>query len=333
MKVYRLCRIDEVQSILMSESFKNVGKRYKEDSIKNNHKYENNRNYMHFFADKSSLLYFNMEQGGFICVYDIPDDILKENYGKGYYLSFDNLKNTEEVSEYAIKSEKIKFEYVKSIFYIKEYIDVENYIEDDSLSNFIVKIYNKDNMQLKQNGSIIKLENILTGDDVVKSINYNLDYLISIIPEIKDMIGFEHKHPHHHLDVWNHTLLALSLSQNIFEVRLALLLHDIGKPHCFTEGKVRHFKGHPEVSSIIGKNILLRLGYNDDFISEICYLIKFHDTPIVQEDIDNNYELSYKRFLIQKCDAFAHNPKKIEKRKNYIEKTANELRKSLLLIK
>ena len=37
------------------------------------------------------------------------------------------------------------------------------------------------------------LEEILLKDNVVKSINDNLDKLIILIPEIKDMIGFEHK--------------------------------------------------------------------------------------------------------------------------------------------
>lgn len=47
----------------------------------------------------------------------------------------------------------------------------------------------------------MNLYNILMADDIVKSVNENLDYLLQTIPEIKYMIGFDHKHPHHHLDV------------------------------------------------------------------------------------------------------------------------------------
>ena len=93
------------------------------------------------------------------------------------------------------------------------------------------------------------LKEILSEDDVVTSINNNMDYLLYVIPEINNMIGFDHKHPHHHLDVWDHTLLALSLSKNDFDVRLVLLLHDIGKPFSYQEGEVRHFKNHPMVSA------------------------------------------------------------------------------------
>ena len=89
----------------------------------------------------------------------------------------------------------------------------------------------------------MNLYDILMADNIVESINENLDYLLQIIPEIKYMIGFDHKHPHHHLDVWKHTLLALSNSQQIFDVRLTLLLHDIGKPFSYqTDGEIRHYK-------------------------------------------------------------------------------------------
>ena len=51
----------------------------------------------------------------------------------------------------------------------------------------------------------MNIKEILMEDDIVKSINNNLEELLLLIPEIKYMIGFEHKHPHHHLDVWEHT--------------------------------------------------------------------------------------------------------------------------------
>ena len=164
------------------------------------------------------------------------------------------------------------------------------------------------------------LYDILTSNNIVDEINKNLDYLIEIISELENMIGFEHKHSHHHLDVWNHTLLALSLSDNNFEIRLCLLLHDIGKPFSFTEGEVRHFKNHSKVSAMMSRNILTRLDFNENFINEVCYLIENHDTAINKEDINDNYNLAYKRYLIQKCDALAHHPNKLEKRKEYLQK-------------
>ena len=170
-----------------------------------------------------------------------------------------------------------------------------------------------------------KLYEILMETDVVSSIRNDLEELIEIIPEIKYMIGFPHNHPHHHLDVFEHTLLALSFTDFDFEQRLCLLLHDIGKPFSYQDAEVRHFKGHPEVSAKMSKIILERFGYEKNFIEEVCYLIKYHDTPINDFDIEENFDLTYKRFKIQMCDAYAHNPLKLEKRIAYLKDIANKL--------
>ena len=167
----------------------------------------------------------------------------------------------------------------------------------------------------------MQLEEILTSNNIIEEINNNLDELLKLIPELKYMMFFEHKHPHHHLDVWEHTLYALSLSENDFEIRLCLLLHDIGKPFSYQEGKIRHYKGHALESAIMTNDILHRLGYNNEFNEKICYLIEKHDTPISKQDIIDNYDLSVKRYKIQVCDALAHNPAKLKNRIKYLNKT------------
>ena len=174
-----------------------------------------------------------------------------------------------------------------------------------------------------------KIYSILMDDDIIRSINNNLDILLNLIPELKDMIGFEHNHPHHHLDVWNHTLLALSHSPKDFDIRLVLLLHDIGKPHSYQDEKVRHFRGHPKISSNMAFNILKRLNFNNDEIFKLCYLIEQHDTPITDQEMTDDKGLVITKFKIQCCDALAHNPLKLGKRISYLltmnEKLNNEL--------
>jgi len=166
------------------------------------------------------------------------------------------------------------------------------------------------------NRSILK--DILLQEDVVTSVENNLDILLEMITEIGDMIGFEHNHPHHHLDVWNHTLLALSRAPKDFEIRLVLLLHDIGKPHSYQDEEIRHFHNHALVSYQLSKDILARLNFSKDEIKEMCYLIKEHDSPISIDDIESNVELAKKRFKVQFCDALAHHPLKLEKRIKYL---------------
>ena len=175
------------------------------------------------------------------------------------------------------------------------------------------------------------LYDILLSDDVVFSINNNIDYLLEIIPELNSIIDFPHNNPQHHLDVWNHTLLALSLSKKDFDIRLVLLLHDIGKAYSYQDGEIRHFKGHPSVSATMAQSILKRLEFSDDYINKICYLILNHDSPICDKQIHDNYDLVLKLYEIQRCDALAHNPNNLDKRKQYLDyikrKILNDTRK------
>lgn len=180
-----------------------------------------------------------------------------------------------------------------------------------------MKIYEKN-----YNQNILKLYNILMQENIKESINNNLEYLLNLIPEIKNIIGFNHNNPHHHLDVWEHTLYALSISEINFDLRLALLLHDIGKPYtCTTKNGINHFYNHPFIGAQMTKNILTKIGFCNEYIEKIYYLVLLHDTPIKQSDIKNNYDLTYIRYLIQEYDVLAHHPEKLEKRIKYLEST------------
>lgn len=156
----------------------------------------------------------------------------------------------------------------------------------------------------------------------------NIDILLTEIPEINNMIGFEHKHPHHHLDVWKHTLLAMNYYQgNDLEILMALLLHDIGKPFSYQDEEVRHFRGHPLVSRNISEEILHRLEYNSEFIDHVLYLITTHDTMINIDKLDNNPTMILKRLEVQYCDAYAHHPDKVQKRITKLNEIENNLMK------
>lgn len=333
MIVYRLCKKEEIAILFCDKSFQNIGKVCEINSEINTHFYEPEKKYIHFFKNKGDIFYLDVKQDMFICTYDVPSYLLQRYSGIGFYYDRYNFRNLEHVTEYAIENEYIDFNYLIKIEKILEFIDIDDYMYDDISSkidtiylnpDIINKISNKCNCD-----SIYNLYNVLMDNDIKQSINSNLNYLIKLIPEIKSMIGFEHKHPHHHLDVWKHTLEALSISDKDFDVRLSLLLHDIGKPFTCTETDgVRHFYNHPYVSSEMSKSILTRLGFNNEYINKICYLIKMHDTPIKEREIDNsNYELIFTRFLIQKSDALAHNPDKLDKRKKNLDATKKLLLK------
>ena len=85
-----------------------------------------------------------------------------------------------------------------------------------------------------------------------------------IIPEWSATIGFDQKNSHHYLTVDEHIKKVVSLCDEDLELRIAALLHDIGKPQTFTldsEGK-GHFYNHEIESAKIAESILKRMKYS-----------------------------------------------------------------------
>jgi len=150
--------------------------------------------------------------------------------------------------------------------------------------------------------------------------------IFGIIPELKNMDGFEHKHPHHCYDVWNHTLAVINnIEEQDLELIMAALLHDIGKPFSYQDEEVRHFHGHPEVSEQMARKILERLKYDQGFIQKVCYLVRTHDNKIDINFLDNSYDMIKKRLKLQYADAKAHAPNTVQKRINLLDKIKEDL--------
>ncbi len=154
----------------------------------------------------------------------------------------------------------------------------------------------------------------LNSEEMVRSLQENKKQIFQMIPELEDEDGFEQRNPWHLYDVWKHTLVALENSKPDLEIRLALLLHDIGKPHSYQDDEnVRHFRKHPEKGAQIAKHVLERLGYAEGEVRNICFLIENHAKTIEIQDVNmNNIEIMKKLLLIQYYDASAYNPKYIK---------------------
>lgn len=103
-----------------------------------------------------------------------------------------------------------------------------------------------------------------------------------IIPEVDEMIGME-QNAFHFGDVFEHTMALLDYDVKHFQseditVRLALLLHDIGKIRTRSvgdDGRV-HFYEHEFVGSDMVVDILKRLKYDNKTIDDVRFLIKNH---------------------------------------------------------
>jgi tRNA nucleotidyltransferase (CCA-adding enzyme) len=108
-----------------------------------------------------------------------------------------------------------------------------------------------------------------------------LGLLTHIIPELQEGIGCEQGGIHAY-DVFEHNLRTLQAAADknfAIHVRLAALLHDIGKPATRrTGGKNKHytFFGHEVVGARMAKSILERLKLPRELIDTVVNLVRWH---------------------------------------------------------
>lgn len=144
MIVYRVCKNEELQIIFKDNGFTNVGYNFNDSNL-NTHQYSKNNKYLHFFLNKDSIFYLRTLKDRYICIYDIPEEILNKYEGMGYYWDYINYKTLNEVVEYAIEISNIRMEYLKQVSYIKQDLDYEALLEDCDLSEYVDVIYNRMN--------------------------------------------------------------------------------------------------------------------------------------------------------------------------------------------
>ena len=104
------------------------------------------------------------------------------------------------------------------------------------------------------------------------------DFLCRCIPELVPTVGFDQKNPNHVHDVFGHIAQVVENVPPTAQLRLAALLHDIGKPDVFTldEAGVGHFYGHASVSADMADGILHRLKASNALREEVVWLVKHH---------------------------------------------------------
>lgn len=126
-----------------------------------------------------------------------------------------------------------------------------------------------------------ELNKILLSDNPQKVLNLLVDYGIMelIIPQFQYVIDFDQKSKHHDRKLDRHIIDAVCFANNDLVTRLALLLHDIGKPDTFTidEKGNGHCYGHDIIGAEMSAIILKNLKYDNKTICSVYNLILNHD--------------------------------------------------------
>ncbi len=144
-------------------------------------------------------------------------------------------------------------------------------------------------LSIKENASLItKISGERVRDEMTKILSakypadgvkllYNAGLLDYLLPELARGVGM--KQPGHHIhDVFTHSLEALRFCKSSsWLVRLATLIHDIGKPATYKEfnGKPT-FYNHEVVGAAIAKTIAARWHLSKDDREKLYILVRWH---------------------------------------------------------
>ena len=109
--------------------------------------------------------------------------------------------------------------------------------------------------------------------------------LTQAIPELAPAVGFDQHSPHHAYDVYTHTAYTVASVPAELPLRLAALLHDIGKPAVFSQDETGrgHFYDHAKVGAEMANDILLRLRAPNALRQQVVLLVEQHMTPLTPD--------------------------------------------------
>ncbi|MBO4251227.1 MAG: CCA tRNA nucleotidyltransferase [Clostridia bacterium] len=108
-----------------------------------------------------------------------------------------------------------------------------------------------------------------------------------LFPELALGRGLRQRADFHNYDVLEHSLRTLLYADK--SVRLAALLHDVGKPYCkLNSGS---YKGHAEAGEIIVKRVLDRLKADKNSIKQAAFLTRWHMFDLKNTETESSLRL------------------------------------------
>lgn len=108
---------------------------------------------------------------------------------------------------------------------------------------------------------------------------YDVGITAVVLPEFDKAMETAQNNPHHIYTVGEHLIHCLSNIKKEKSLRIAALLHDIAKPDVkeTDEDGIDHFYNHVELSEKMATDILRRLKFDNETITNVRKYIKYHD--------------------------------------------------------
>lgn len=120
---------------------------------------------------------------------------------------------------------------------------------------------------------------LLCGKNVEEILNGYKEVFSVFIPEFKPMFNFKQLNVHSNEDLWHQTTALVKIVEKDPLLRVAMLLHDIGKPESCPNGRCKYYN-YPKLSAEIAERILLRLRYSKNFVDDCLKLIEYQDVRL-----------------------------------------------------
>ncbi len=162
-----------------------------------------------------------------------------------------------------------------------------------------------------------ELMRMLCGEHILEVLLRYREILAVVLPELRPAFDFDQKNPHHCFDVYRHLAEVASRVPPVPQLRLAGLLHDIGKPGCFSvddEG-TGHFYGHSAAGCEIAKAVTERLRLDMKTRKTVADLVYRHDlivetTEKAVKHMMNRYSPEFFLLLldIKRADVLGQHP-------------------------
>lgn len=106
-----------------------------------------------------------------------------------------------------------------------------------------------------------------------------MDFITVLFPIIKECFHTYQNNKYHMQNVGEHTYKTFNNIENVFHLKMTMLLHDIGKVKTKTTDteNIDHFYNHSDISWEMAKNILDDFKFDNETKYKILTLIKNHD--------------------------------------------------------
>lgn len=126
---------------------------------------------------------------------------------------------------------------------------------------------------------------------------HKLGLLAHVLPEVKEGVNVS-QNKHHIYTVWEHNMRALQYAADegwSLEVRLASLLHDVGKPRTKEgDGSDSTFYGHEIIGGQMAFEALSRLKFPQSVVKKVSKLVRYH---LFYYNVDEVGESSVRRLI------------------------------------